>query len=843
VLRHTRKAAAIDRSAQTSVATADEVIETRRVHCAFWEVLVRIFLSYGHDRNTPIVLRIKQDLEAAGHFVWIDSSEIKHGDDWRRSILDGLMDTDWTLGFLSRHSVRTPGVCLDELGIALHVKGGTIATILVEAEAAADPPVSISQFQWLDMHDWAERMADPSEAESWYGAKFKEILSVLADPKTQRFAGEIEALDRLLRPIPQEAEIGALVEGFIGRQWLQAALDDWCKHAPQSRLFWISGPPGTGKSAFAAWLAHRSLLHVIGVNFCRYNVEERRDPARVLCTIVFQMATRLPDFRRLLLDRFEKEQEDRILDRKSIASLFDWLLVQPLRFAIDGGRTRERHLIVIDGLDETIRDGRSALAEVLAESCHKLPQWLGVVVTGRPEPSILRQFSAFEPQTIATESEQNLDDCRAYVGRWLAIESLGAGSTQSRVDEIVEASQGNFLYLRMLRDAVMASRMDIHHPDGLPQGLIGLYERWFRRQFPDAAAYQRVRPLLEVLVAANHPVPEQWLRRIFDWSPPEQAQIFESLGSLFVPTKTVGVLTETPWQGLGPFHKSLRDWLTDPHSAGADFTIDPAPGSTRMIAALWPAFAGANGRRKHRSSDLPFFVTDELMFQVGLPQCDAARRNEFISRFIEPEYVRRRMLIDTDANEDERRIARISYENLVEKIASAWSSSVDATVLSQFAEELVNTAWRSMEGRLDNIQDFINWLDVENPPKNIWHFKNWLDEGKDVQHPQQLPRMRQYYKQLTEWELAILVLVTAVRIATALARARTELVPCLSLVINTEMRDFINTGAHGAVSFIYQNTAGVDYLPERNMSFLQGEIATAWRDFKDDPRLAEWAKE
>jgi TIR domain len=76
--------------------------------------VVKIFLSYGHDQNTQIVLRIKHDLEAAGHVVWIDSSEIKAGDDWRRSIIDGLSDSDWTLGFLSRHSVRNPGVCLDD---------------------------------------------------------------------------------------------------------------------------------------------------------------------------------------------------------------------------------------------------------------------------------------------------------------------------------------------------------------------------------------------------------------------------------------------------------------------------------------------------------------------------------------------------------------------------------------------------------------------------------------------------------------------------------------------------------------------------------------------------------
>jgi len=37
---------------------------------------------------------------------------------------------------------------------------------------------------------------------------------------------------------------------------------------------------------------------------------------------------------------------------------------------IDGGRRLERYLVIIDALDETIRDGRSALTEVVAESCH-----------------------------------------------------------------------------------------------------------------------------------------------------------------------------------------------------------------------------------------------------------------------------------------------------------------------------------------------------------------------------------------------------------------------------------------------------------------------------------------
>ncbi len=44
---------------------------------------MKVFLSYGHDANTDLVLRIKRDLEAAGHLAG-NTSEIKHTDNWRR---------------------------------------------------------------------------------------------------------------------------------------------------------------------------------------------------------------------------------------------------------------------------------------------------------------------------------------------------------------------------------------------------------------------------------------------------------------------------------------------------------------------------------------------------------------------------------------------------------------------------------------------------------------------------------------------------------------------------------------------------------------------------------------
>jgi hypothetical protein len=111
---------------------------------------LRIFLSYGHDANEELVRRIRGDLEKCGHDVWLDKSEIKFGDDWRRSITDGIVGSHRVLSFLSKHFTREPGVCLDEIAIAIGVKGGNIQTILVESETEVRPPASISHIQWLD---------------------------------------------------------------------------------------------------------------------------------------------------------------------------------------------------------------------------------------------------------------------------------------------------------------------------------------------------------------------------------------------------------------------------------------------------------------------------------------------------------------------------------------------------------------------------------------------------------------------------------------------------------------------------------------------------------------------
>jgi hypothetical protein len=280
------------------------------------------------------------------------------------------------------------------------------------------------------------------------------------------------------------------------------------------------------------------------------------------------------------------------------------LLIEPLRLSIGGGRRGDRYLGVIDGLDETLRDGRSDLAEVISAEAPKLPPWMAMIVTSRPEEPILRQFAGLKPVWLSAESPENKADIESYLRVWLADRPGIEANLESYVARIAAASDGNFLYVSKLREAVDLQNLSLSAPEGLPQGLVGLYERWFRHRFPNAEAYERYLPLLSVIVAAEHPVPEAWLTRLFGWSKREAAAMLEGLGCLF----------ERRSDGVAPFHKSLRDWLIDARAAGPAFVVDEAEGSHRLATALWAEFA--NWARQSERDVLDEFCLAELPAQM-----------------------------------------------------------------------------------------------------------------------------------------------------------------------------------------------------------------------------------
>lgn len=178
----------------------------------------RIFFSYGHDGNQELVDRFKKDLEVRGHQVWKDCERIGPWDDWKAKITEGIHESQMAIAFLSIHSTRDPGVCRNEIAMALQ-HFGTVYPIMVEAVPKESVPVSLTHLQWPDMSEWRairEGSVSGVEFENWYSEKFSEILKHI-EGDAGAFAGQSVIVRRALDPCTFDGKFEQYVEGFTGR--------------------------------------------------------------------------------------------------------------------------------------------------------------------------------------------------------------------------------------------------------------------------------------------------------------------------------------------------------------------------------------------------------------------------------------------------------------------------------------------------------------------------------------------------------------------------------------------------------------------------------------------------
>jgi hypothetical protein len=109
------------------------------------------------------------------------------------------------------------------------------------------------------------------------------------------------------------------------------------------------GAPSVGNSAFAAQLSHTRGDRVVATQSSEWDKPDHRNAPRVICGLAFQLATRLPNYRKLQLTAPEIAE----LHSKDAAELFDYLLADSLRSVING--SREWYLIAIDVLGNALK--------------------------------------------------------------------------------------------------------------------------------------------------------------------------------------------------------------------------------------------------------------------------------------------------------------------------------------------------------------------------------------------------------------------------------------------------------------------------------------------------------
>lgn len=514
------------------------------------EGIKNVFFSYGHDKNSIVVDQLAKDLISQEFHVWIDKNNLKAGDYWRKEITDAILDSELTIAFASEHSVRSPGVCLDELSIAINIKTAEVLSVRLEQDICL--PANITERQYVDMSDWAKHYDPVSKTfDPWYDEKLQEILQVLNSPEVKQFNTEIEFLRKKLNPHLSDAIKDRFSgETYYGRDWLDQELTQQLK---DFQTVLVVGPPGVGKSAFVAnrFLSHNNVAAAI---YCKSNTE-LNNPDAVLRLLIFRLCLKIPDYRSFVFDSLQEDDTP----LSSVDRMAQSLLAAPLARVIDGDR--RKMLILIDGLDEVnVTDENGRIYNPLAiafssESMQQIRRYFKIVLTSRPDPSVLECFHGKPQIIIKAHSKDNLDDIRAFLRKELSgiTKEMDNSTKEAYIEKLCEQSEGIFLYVSLFVQELKDGIRSIADED-FPSGLYNFYVDSFRRKLANISTeyYESVLlPPFAILSMLKSELPESTFLRACLPNRANKAHFYRTFGAYI--TKANGTVRI--------FHKSLIDWL------------------------------------------------------------------------------------------------------------------------------------------------------------------------------------------------------------------------------------------------------------------------------------------
>lgn len=328
---------------------------------------------------------------------------------------------------------------------------------------------------------------------------------------------------------PQPVYTSALSDGFTGREWLVAEIDQFLTRQSAGYV-WIEADAGMGKTALVAYLAReRGWI----VHFARYS---NGGTSRVgLQNLAAQLITRY--------ELWDLTSGRMLPEWAATPEGFEALLAQAAE------ATSEQVVLLVDGADEAVTDPGNqpwGLPGLLPDGVFVV----GTYRTGKPPPR------ADSPQVVlrlAADDERNWHDLLTH----LDLVRQEAALASLPVDEIAERCGGVWVYLRYVLDEM---RLGLRQPvqlDDLPRDLRSYYLDQLRRWRNDPHWHDTVLPLLATLAAAGEALTIDLLAVMAD---ADERQVREWCQGRLRPFLTA---TAAPPRRFEIYHASLREQLTE----------------------------------------------------------------------------------------------------------------------------------------------------------------------------------------------------------------------------------------------------------------------------------------
>ena len=350
------------------------------------------------------------------------------------------------------------------------------------------------------------------------------------------------------------------------RRWFFEKLSTWFNNK-ESGVMILTAGPGIGKSVLCAKVCemYKKEGRLAAYQFCDYRNLDYKNPSRIIQSLASQMCDNIDDFRDELIKALRREHSE-----NSLPDAFRVLLNDPLHAL---KRNPQPMLIVLDALDESKTDEKSAFLELISEEFSRLPKWIKILISSRPELQVKKELKHFNPFEIHPDDYNHKDDLRNFIQ--CSLPNLSKGNVHS----LILKCEGSFLYAYYLVTELKSSHVGIEPSlsDQLP-GISGFYEKQFKRLRTGLDNFKLANTLkcfVNVIAASKGPLPIKIVLRCMDLSG-EEHEVRNSIIDI------ISEILPVYDNCITVYHKSLRDWLVLDGYEEHAFKADIADGIKRL---------------------------------------------------------------------------------------------------------------------------------------------------------------------------------------------------------------------------------------------------------------------
>lgn len=366
-------------------------------------------------------------------------------------------------------------------------------------------------------------------------------------------------------------------------------------YTPGSRILWVCGLSGSGKSAIARSVASRlDALDRLG-SFYAFDetLQAELNPSTLFSTIARDLADYDCLMEKRLVDIIQKNTALR--NSPNVTEQFDGFIVAPSSNLAAVGDT----VVIIDAFDESsTASGRRALLSILTSRASEIPDGFKFIVTSRFERDVQEALGR-ETRPVAIDlfllDDVPKDSTSRDIARY--VHSMLHSDRQLRryandLDQVAVMAQQSFQwastacrFIREFDDGHGGSSRDrLTRVLSGEQGLDNLYSLILDRNFKMAspAILSRLNAITGLMVCVVEPLPLRALITLsLDYNEPAEddiddyQQMARCLGSLMSGVHELAI-------DVKPLHASFADYLRDENRSGK-YSVDSAE-SRRHLA-------------------------------------------------------------------------------------------------------------------------------------------------------------------------------------------------------------------------------------------------------------------